>query len=88
MANFDEIYKAVAKHRKLAGLTQHKLAAKAGVSRELIAKLETGRLSEMGTKRLLRILHVIGLDLRLGSLNKSRPTLDDLLAEEEESGSK
>ena len=35
----------VARHRKALGLTQHELADRANVSRSLIAKLETGKLT-------------------------------------------
>lgn len=83
MIDHEDISKAVVKQRKLLGLSQQQLADKAGVSRQLIAKFETGRQPELGTMRLLRILHAVQLDLRISSLNKNRPTLDDLLAEEE-----
>ena len=82
MIDFNDLPKIRAKHRKLLGLTQHQLAAKADVSRDLIASYESGRLSELGTKKLLRILHALGLDLRISTLNQSRPTLEDILAEE------
>jgi hypothetical protein len=40
-------------------------------------------LLDIGYKRLSRILHALGLDLRLTELNQQRPTLEDLRAEEE-----
>jgi transcriptional regulator with XRE-family HTH domain len=82
MTDHEDISKAVVKQRKLLGLSQQQLADKAGVSRQLIAKFETGRQPELGFMRLLRILHAVQLDLRISTLNKNRPTLDDLLAEE------
>ena len=82
MIDFNDLPKMIAHHRKSMGLTQHQLAAKAGVSRDLIASFESGRLAELGTKRLLRILHALGLDLRISTLNSGRPTLEDILAEE------
>lgn len=75
--------RAIASHRKRKGLTQAALATKARVSRPLIAKLETGRYPEIGVKKLLRILHAVGLDLRITTLNLKRPTLEDLVAENE-----
>ncbi len=83
MIDHQDISKAVVKQRKLLGLSQHDLAHKAGVSRQLIAKFETGRQPELGIMRLLRILHALQLDLRITSLNRRRPTLEDLRAEEE-----
>jgi transcriptional regulator with XRE-family HTH domain len=83
MIDLHDIAKAVVTHRKARRLTQHQLAAQARVSRDLIAKLETGRLPELGVKKLLRILNAVGLDLRVTTLNLNRPTLEDLQAEEE-----
>lgn len=84
MIGLDDIAEAIITHRKGQHLTQHQLAAQARVSRDLIAKLETGRLPELGVKKLLRILHAVGLDLRVTNLNLNRPTLEDLRAEEED----
>jgi len=84
MIDMDDIARAIVTQRKRVGLTQHQLANQARVGRDLIAKLETGRLPELGIKKLLRILHALGLDLRVTTLNLKRPTLEDLRAEEEE----
>jgi transcriptional regulator with XRE-family HTH domain len=81
MLELDEIADVVREQRKLRGITQHELARQARVSRALIAELETHRLPEVGFKKLMRILGILGLDLRLTTLNASRPTLDDLKAE-------
>jgi transcriptional regulator with XRE-family HTH domain len=86
MIDLDDIAAEIITHRKGQRLTQHQLATQARVSRDLIAKLETGRLPELGVKKLLRILHAVGLDLRVTNLNLKRPTLEDLQAEEEEAG--
>lgn len=82
MLALDDLAKAIAEHRKRLGFTQQNLADRVGVSRLLIARLETGRLPEIGAKKLIRILNAAGLDLRITTLNQQRPTLDDLLAEE------
>jgi transcriptional regulator with XRE-family HTH domain len=84
MMTLDDLAKTIADHRKSQGLTQHELARQAGVSRALLARLETRRLPELGAKKLMRILNAVGLDLRVTSLNQQRPTLEDLLAEEDE----
>ncbi len=68
--------------RRRQHLTQTDLAGKAGVSRARIDALENGRISGIGYKPLLRLLNALGLDLRVTELNRGRPTLDDLLAEE------
>lgn len=84
MPDLDEIARTIAVHRRRRRLTQDQLAIKARVSRPLIAKLETGRYPEVGVKKLLRILHAVGLDLRVTTLNLKRPTLEDLIAEDQE----
>jgi transcriptional regulator with XRE-family HTH domain len=84
MLSLDDLAKVITDNRKRQGLTQHELALRAGVSRLLIARLETGRLPEIGAKKLIRILNAAGLDLRITSLNQQRPTLEDLLAEEDD----
>jgi transcriptional regulator with XRE-family HTH domain len=70
--------------RKSKGWSQGKLARTAGVSRSRLEALENQRIAEIGFKPLLRILHALGLDLRVTELNRGRPTLEDLAAEEAE----
>ena len=83
MIDFNDLPAQIAQHRKARGLTQVQLATKAGVSRDLIASFECGRLTDLSAKRLLRILQALDLDLRITTLNRGRPTLEDLRAEEE-----
>lgn len=83
MLEIDDIAAALREQRKRLGLNQHELAEKAGVSRILIAKFETGRYREIGIGKLVRMLNAVGLDLRLTALNHQRPTLEDLMAENE-----
>lgn len=82
MMDLDQIAKAVQKARRDKRLTQSHLAGLARVSRPLITNLETGRLGELGVAKLLRILHVLDLDLQISALSVSRPILEDLEAEE------
>ena len=84
MSTLDEIGAAVKAHRKQHRLTQQGLASEAGISRALLAELEAGRLPEIGFKKLLRVLNAVGLDLRLTDSNMQRPTLEDLLAQQQE----
>jgi transcriptional regulator with XRE-family HTH domain len=68
--------------RKAKGWSQTRLAQAASVSRARLEALENARIAEMGVKHLLRILHALGLDLRITEFNRGRPTLEDLAAEE------
>lgn len=72
----------ISKLRKQQRLTQTELAGKAGVSRAMISDLETGQLHDPGVRKVLRVLKVLGMGVGIVSLNP--PTLDDLLAEQED----
>lgn len=73
--------------RSAHGLTQVELAKRAGIGRSTIARLETGRLPELGTGALRRLLQTVGLDLRVTAYNRGRPTFDELVQERDESES-
>ena len=81
MSDLSTIGEAVRKRRKELGLSQQELAEMANVARNRIAPLENDRLPEIGFRTLTKILHALGLDLRVTTLNRQRPTLDDLRAE-------
>jgi transcriptional regulator with XRE-family HTH domain len=78
MIDLSTIGARVRERRKELGLTQQQLADRAQVARNRIAPLETDRLPEIGFTTLLKILHALGLDLRITTLNRQRPTLEDL----------
>lgn len=59
------------------------LAKLSGVSRARLETLENGRAAEFGYTNIVKILHVLGMDLRLTTANKGRPTLEDLAEEED-----
>lgn len=84
MTPLDDIGQAVAKARKALKLTQEQTARYALVSRPTLAALENGRIRELGYHKLARILTVVGLELRIAPAGQRRPTLDDLIAENEE----
>ena len=73
---------AAARKREHLGLLE--LAAKAGVSRTTIYLLESGRATDIGYSKLVRILTALGLELRLERAAAGRPTLDELMKERSE----
>lgn len=73
----------VAQRRKDARLTQLELARKAGISRATLDALENGRSGELGFSKISKILAVLGLALRVQDAKAKRPTLDELLGENE-----
>lgn len=79
--DLDLLGREIKRQREVLGLTQEQLAAKAMVSRPTIARLETGRATDLGYRAVLRILNALDLDLRVSTLNRGRPTLEDLAKE-------
>jgi len=62
--------------RRELGLTQEQVAARADISRRTLIALEAGE-ADIGLRRLLRIVMVLGLDLELRPA-ASRPSEDQL----------
>jgi transcriptional regulator with XRE-family HTH domain len=82
MEDLIELGERIKAARKNKGWSQMRLAQASGVSRARIEALENARIAEIGFKHLLRILNAVDLDFRLTQLNRSRPTLEDLTAED------
>ncbi len=80
--SLSEVGRYIAEARKAMQITQLELASKAGVSRPTIDFLENGRATEIGYSKLVRILAVLGMELRVQPIALERPTLDDLLKED------
>jgi transcriptional regulator with XRE-family HTH domain len=78
-----ELGDLIKKTRQAQKLTQSELVRRAGLSPARLDALENGRISDIGFKKLKRVLNALGLDLRRTELNLSRPTLEDLIAEDE-----
>jgi transcriptional regulator with XRE-family HTH domain len=83
MLDLQSVGEDVRAARKAKGLTQSALGSLAGVSRAQIERLENGRAAEMGFGIILRLVRTVGLDLTLQPYNHGRPTLDDLVAQDE-----
>jgi transcriptional regulator with XRE-family HTH domain len=73
----------VKKTRRAQKLSQGELVQRSRVSRARLDALENGRISDIGFKNLMRVMNALGLDLRVTQLNDSRPTLEDLVEEDE-----
>jgi transcriptional regulator with XRE-family HTH domain len=74
-------HQAILKRKQLR-LRQAELARLSGLSLDTVKSFEQGRLQELGFTKLVRLLAVLGLELRLHEANLGRPTLDELLDEE------
>jgi transcriptional regulator with XRE-family HTH domain len=73
-----ELGAAIAVRRHELGLRQQVVAEQAGITAESLSRLERGRLVEFGTRKLLAVLAVLGLELNVipegqaGSLDELR----------------
>lgn len=61
-------------------MTQKQLAALSGLGQSTLARFETGGVAEFGSRKLLRLLEVLGYELSFTPRSNSF-TLDDALAE-------
>lgn len=74
----------IAARRKALGLSQAALAKKAGVSRSTLDALENGRMGELGYSKVANLLAAVGLELSLREAGARRPTLEELMQEEDD----
>lgn len=65
MQTLQELGEAIAVRRRAMGLRQQVVAAQAGITPESLSRLERGRLAEFGTRKLLAVLAVLGLELNV-----------------------
>jgi transcriptional regulator with XRE-family HTH domain len=75
------IAKQVVSRRKAMGLSQTALAAKARISRATLDALENDRLGELGYTKVVNILTALGLEFKVHEANARRPTLEELMSE-------
>ena len=80
MQTLTELGEAVAVRRKVLGLKQTVVAGKAGVTPESLSRFERGRSTEFGSRKLLAVLAVLGMELRFTEAGTSG-SLDELRKE-------
>lgn len=80
MNNLPELGRAVAVLRKQRNMTQKELATLSGLGTSTLARFETGGVAEFGSRKLLRLLEVLGHELAF-TPGRASFTLDDALAE-------
>jgi transcriptional regulator with XRE-family HTH domain len=86
MLDLPSLGEKIAQRRSALKLTQTALAARAKVSRATVDALENGRAGELGFTKVARILAALDLGLRLFDARRARPTLEDLLEENDNEG--
>jgi HTH-type transcriptional regulator / antitoxin HipB len=75
-----EVGEAVAARRRSLGLKQGEVAARAGVSQEVLSRFERGKSAEFGSRKLLAVLAVLGMELQFADIGASG-SLDQLRRE-------
>lgn len=75
-----ELGEAVATRRRSLGMKQGDVAARAGISQELLSRFERGKAAEFGSRKLLAVLAVLGLEVTFAEMGDSG-SLDELRRE-------
>jgi predicted XRE-type DNA-binding protein len=78
METLQELGQAVAAQRRKCGLKQGEVARQAGVTQESLSRFERGHATEFGSRKLLAVLAVLGMEMQFtprgvsGSLEELR----------------
>lgn len=80
MQTLAELGEAVSTKRKTLGLSQSEVSLRSGITREALVRFERGRVSEFGSRKLLAVLAVLGLEMTFTEVGASG-TLDELRRE-------
>lgn len=80
MQTVTELGEAVAHRRRSLGLKQGEVARAAGVSQDTLSRFELGKVADIGARRLLAVLSILGLELDFKP-EGSAGSLDDLKQE-------
>ena len=78
MKTLQELGLAVSTRREALGLKQRDVATQAGLTPESLSRFERGRSAELGSRKLLAVLAVLGLEVQFteggtaGSLDELR----------------
>jgi len=75
-----ELGQAVMERRKTLGLSQREVSQRSGITRELLVRFERGQVSDFGSRKLLAVLAVLGLEINFTEVGMSG-TLDELRRE-------
>ena len=80
MRTLAELGEAVAAKRKALKLNQSEVAMRSGLTRESLVRFERAQLSEFGSRKLMAVLAVLGLELTFTEIGTAG-TLDELRRE-------
>jgi HTH-type transcriptional regulator / antitoxin HipB len=80
MQTLAELGEAVAARRKALKMSQSEVASRTGLTRETLVRFERGQLTEFGSRKLLAVLAVLGMEMNFVGAGMSG-TLDELRRE-------
>jgi len=80
MQTLSELGAAVSTRRKALRLKQNDVAQRSGLTRESLVRFERGRVAEFGSRKLLSVLAVLGLEMDF-SVVGTTGSLDELRRE-------
>lgn len=80
MQTLAELGEAVGLRRKALKMSQSDVAGRAGLTRETLVRFERAQLTEFGSRKLLAVLAVLGLEMSFVETGVSG-TLDELRRE-------
>jgi transcriptional regulator with XRE-family HTH domain len=83
MVRLSSIGEQIAVRRKILGLSQAALAKQARVGHSTLDALENGRLGELGLSKIIKLLSVLGMELKIQETSGHRPTLEELMEEDQ-----
>ena len=78
--NMLEIGEAIRQARREQQLSQAELGERLGMSRATISGIETGKIAEVGVRKLMALCAALGLELSVGP-RRAYPTLQELRQE-------
>lgn len=88
MESLSDVAEALKALRRDAGLSQAEFAKRAAVPRVTLARMETASQGDMSVATLLRLLGAAGHELEFARRAGHSRTLDDILAEQRQQGTK
>lgn len=77
MKTLGELGDAIAARRKSLKMSQSEMARRTGLTRETLVRFERGQLAEFGSRKLLAVLAVLGMEMSFVEAGISG-TLDEL----------
>lgn len=80
MKTLQELGEAVGAMRRELGLKQKDVAAQAGITAESLLRFERGHVAEFGSRKLLAVLAVLGMEISFVKVGMSG-SLDELRRE-------